>query len=113
ALAVDEFLAEQEIVVKSLGPRIRRTRYVAGATLLPSGQIALLLNAASLIRSALDSPPAPVAAPAEVEAAPVKRRLLVVEDSLTTRTLMKSILETAGYEVATAADGRAGWQHLQ
>ncbi len=53
AFVVDEFLAEQEIVVKSLGSRIRRLRHVAGATLLPSGQIALVLNAANLVRTAL------------------------------------------------------------
>ena len=32
---------------------------------------------------------------------------------MTTRTLMKSILEAAGYEVAAAVDGRAGWQFLE
>jgi two-component system, chemotaxis family, sensor kinase CheA len=37
----------------------------------------------------------------------------VVDDSMTTRTLEKSILEAAGYEVVTAADGEAGWQLLR
>jgi two-component system chemotaxis sensor kinase CheA len=113
AFAVDELLAEQEIVVKSLGPRIRRMRFVSGATLLPSGRIALVLNAANLIRSALASSPAAVAAAPPAAAAPVKKRLLVVDDSVTTRTLEKSILESAGFEVATAVDGRAAWQLLQ
>ena len=40
-------------------------------------------------------------------------RLLVVDDSLTTRALEKSILEAAGYEVTVAADGAAAWQLLQ
>ena len=39
---VDELLDEQEIVVKSLGARIRNVRHVSGATILPSGQIALV-----------------------------------------------------------------------
>ena len=53
AFLVDELLAEQEVVVKGLGPRVRRIRNLSGATILPSGRIALVLNAANLIRTAL------------------------------------------------------------
>jgi len=108
---VDEFLAEQEIVIKSLGARIRRVPHVSGATILPSGRIALVLNAANLVRSALARAPVRVAqagAPA-----PPRKRILVADDSLTTRTLEKTILESAGYEVLVAADGQAAWQLLQ
>jgi two-component system chemotaxis sensor kinase CheA len=110
-LVVEGVLAEQEIVVKNLGERVRRLRHVSGATLLPSGQVALLLNAAGVARTALGeaglalqpAPPAP----------PGKKRLLVVDDSVTTRALEKTILEAAGYEVVTAADGEAAWRLLQ
>jgi two-component system chemotaxis sensor kinase CheA len=114
AFTVDELLAEQEIVVSSLGPRVRRLRFVSGATLLASGRVALVLNAANLVRAALGQPAAaaPVAAPAG-DAPPPRKRLLVVDDSVTTRALEKSILEAAGYEVLTAADGLAAWQLLQ
>jgi two-component system chemotaxis sensor kinase CheA len=113
AFAVDEFVAEQEVVIKGLGARLRRLRYVSGATLLPSGRIALVLNAASLVRAALGRPtPLPLPEAAETPA-PVRKRLLVVDDSVTTRTLEKSILEAAGYDVATAAEGQAAWQLLQ
>jgi two-component system chemotaxis sensor kinase CheA len=114
AIVVDEFLAEQEIMVKNLGPRVRHLRHVSGATLLPSGRIALVLNAAHLVRTALGRPlaPAPMPAPGEAASA-VRKRLLVADDSVTTRTLEKSILEAAGYEVATAPDGQAAWQLLQ
>jgi two-component system chemotaxis sensor kinase CheA len=108
---VDEFLAEQEIVIKSLGARIRRVPHVSGATILPSGRIALVLNAANLVRSALARAPVRVAqagAPA-----PPRKRILVADDSVTTRTLEKTILESAGYEVLVAADGQAAWQLLQ
>jgi two-component system chemotaxis sensor kinase CheA len=109
---VDEIIAEQDVVVKSLGHRIRRIKHVSGATLLPSGRVALLLNTANLIRSALGQNPT-IAAMPKTDAKSVRvRRLLVAEDSLTTRTLMKSILETAGYEVLTAADGRQAWEML-
>jgi two-component system, chemotaxis family, sensor kinase CheA len=114
AFVVDEFLAEQEIVVKSLGARVRQLRHVAGATILPSGQIALVLNAANLVRTALTRAPARSLmgglTPSTVEA---KKRILVAEDSVTTRTLEKSILEAAGYDVTVAVDGADAWRILQ
>jgi two-component system chemotaxis sensor kinase CheA len=114
AFAVDEFLAEQEIMVKGLGARIHRVRHASAATILPSGQIALVLNAANLIRSAVSRVPGQRLAEAPAQAVlEGKKRVLVAEDSLTTRTLVKSILEAAGYEVAVAADGAAAWQLLQ
>jgi two-component system, chemotaxis family, sensor kinase CheA len=113
AFVVDELLAEQEIMIKNLGPRVRRLRRVSGATILPSGRIALVLNAASLIRSALGRAPAGSIAAVPGSAPAVKKRILVAEDSLTTRTLEKSILEAAGYEALLAADGDVAWQLLQ
>jgi two-component system chemotaxis sensor kinase CheA len=110
--SVDEFLAEQEIVIKGLGSRIRRLRHVAGGTLLPSGQVALVLNAANLVRTALARLPSRAVAPVEGAAGPARQRILIADDSLTTRTLEKSILEAAGYEVAVTPDGAAAWQLL-
>jgi two-component system chemotaxis sensor kinase CheA len=114
AFVVDELLTEQEIVVKGLGSRIRRLRHVSGATLLPNGAVALVLNAANLIRTALATKsPGSFLTPAVSVGKSRRRRLLVVDDSVTTRTLEKSILEAAGYEVTVAADGSAAWQLLQ
>ncbi|MGZ5979652.1 MAG: response regulator [Isosphaeraceae bacterium] len=111
---VDELIAEQEIVVKGLGDRIRRVRNFSGATILPSGRIALVLNAAALIRAAMSRSVGPTPAPVPAMTGSLARkRLLVVDDSVTTRSLEKSILEAAGYEVVTAADGEAGWKLLQ
>ncbi len=113
AFVVRQVLAEQEVLVKNLGARVRRVRLISGATLLPWGEVALVLNVTNVVRSALSRAPAPSVA-ARAAAAPVrpKRRLLVVEDSLTTRTLMKTILESAGFEVATAVDGQHGLELL-
>jgi two-component system chemotaxis sensor kinase CheA len=114
AFVVDELIAEQEVVVKSLGSRLRRVPLVSGATILASGEIALVLNAASLIRAALArGSTGAVTAPTTSPPAPAKRRILVADDSVTTRTLEKSILEAAGYEVLAAADGAAAWRLLQ
>ncbi|MBC7815318.1 MAG: response regulator [Planctomycetaceae bacterium] len=110
---VEELLTEQEVVIKNLGARIRRVRHVSGATLLPSGRIALLLNVPSVIRAALSHAVTPTMAPTAESAEKPRRRLLVAEDVETTRILMKSILEAAGYDVAVAPDGAAAWQRLQ
>jgi two-component system chemotaxis sensor kinase CheA len=114
AVLVDELMAEQEVVVKGLGARVRRIRNYSGSTILPSGRVALVLNAAHLVRTALGqgrgAPLARTLAGATPEA---RKRLLVVDDSVTTRTLEKSILEAAGYDVTVAVDGEDGWRQLQ
>jgi two-component system chemotaxis sensor kinase CheA len=114
AFVVDELLTEQEVVVKALGARIRRVRNFSGGTILPSGRVALVLNVAQLVRTALGRAPGATLAPAAPAAAPLAaKRLLVVDDSITTRTLEKSLLEAAGYQVATAVDGADAWRFLQ
>jgi two-component system chemotaxis sensor kinase CheA len=115
AFVVDELLAEQEVVVKRLGSRICRLPHIAAATLLPSGRIALVLSAANLVRSALERLRATGRGRSAVLAAPatvVKKHLLLAEDSLTIRTLEKTILEAAGYEVTVAVDGADAWRLL-
>jgi two-component system chemotaxis sensor kinase CheA len=116
AFVVDELLTEQEVVVKALGARVRRVRNFSGAIILPSGHIALVLNVAQMVRTALGRAPGTILAPAAPLAAPAAasaKRLLVVDDSITTRTLEKSLLEAAGYKVATAVDGADAWKFLQ
>ena len=111
ALAVDEVLAEQEVLVRGLGPRVRRARHVSGAAVLPDGKMALLLHPASLIRAA-EGLPAFTLFPTSV-ARNVRQRILLAEDSPTTRALEQSLLEAAGYEVVPCADGAEAWEHLQ
>ncbi|HTC19909.1 MAG TPA: response regulator, partial [bacterium] len=113
-VVVDEMIAEQEIVVKGMGPCLPRLRHFAGATVLSTGKIALLLNARSLLRSALEkSSSRGVARSFARLSSQAPKRLLIADDSVTTRILEKSILEAAGYEVAAAADGAEAWRMLQ
>ncbi|MFF2158633.1 chemotaxis protein CheW [Paenibacillus chitinolyticus] len=49
ALAVDELIGNQEIVIKSLGPYIGKVDGIAGATILGDGNVALILEIASII----------------------------------------------------------------
>jgi two-component system chemotaxis sensor kinase CheA len=106
AFQVDEVLGEQEVLVKTLGPQLARVRNVAGASVLGSGQVVPVLNVPDLMQSATKLaavPRAPAAAAKLTETR--KRAVLVVEDSITSRSLLKNILESAGYSVATAVDG--------
>jgi two-component system chemotaxis sensor kinase CheA len=109
AVLADRLLDEQEIVTKRLGWPLRRVRNVDGAAVLSSGETVVVLNPADLFKSGSQftaggrNAPALPERPADPESA--QRRVLVVDDSLTTRTLERSILEAAGYETAVAADG--------
>jgi two-component system chemotaxis sensor kinase CheA len=111
AFLVDAVLDEQEVLVKSLGPQLVRVRHLAGATVLGSGQVAAILNVADLLHTATQGISGPAQA-AALEPARSKA-VLVVEDSITSRTLLRNILETAGYTVQTAVDGAAGLERLK
>jgi two-component system chemotaxis sensor kinase CheA len=114
AFRVDEILGEQEILVKNLGPQLARVRNVAGASMLGSGQVVPVLNVADLLKSAVGRAAAPLAAAAAAEPATgEKRSILVAEDSITSRSLLKGILESAGYAVTTAVDGMDAFTTLK
>jgi two-component system chemotaxis sensor kinase CheA len=106
AFLVDEVQGEQEVMVKSLGRQLDRVRNVAGACISGSGAVIPILNAADLVQSAITAgAPQRIDAASDAAAAERRGRLLIAEDSITARTLVKSILESAGYEVVAAVDG--------
>ena len=111
AFLVDRVTQTCEVVIKSLPDPLFRVRHLAGATVLGSGQVAMLLRPADLIAAVERARGAVLAAAAAPEASPAT--ILVVEDSITTRTLEKNILQAAGYRVRAAADGGEGWSLLE
>lgn len=115
AFVVDEVLGEQEVLVKGLGRQLSRVRNIAAATILGSGKVVPILNVADLLKSALQPPGGKFreAAASGAEEAPGEKNVLVVEDSITARSLLKGILEVAGYQVATAIDGIDGLTQLR
>jgi two-component system chemotaxis sensor kinase CheA len=105
-LIVDELAGEQEIVMKNLGRQLSKVGGIAGATVLGSGQVILVLHAADLIKLAgRPQARAPMANPAIGHEVAQRKTILVADDSITTRTLEKNILEAAGYQVRLATDG--------
>jgi two-component system chemotaxis sensor kinase CheA len=106
ALIVDSLVGEQEIVMKSLGKQLAKVGGIAGATVLGSGQVILVLHAADLVKLAgRIAPRPPVLTPAKPNESHPHKTILVVDDSITTRTLEKNIMEAAGYRVKLATDG--------
>lgn len=106
ALVVDEILGDQEVLVKPLRPPLKRVRNVAGATILGEGHVVPLLDVGDLMKSSLNAGAPPIGLSSHDVSTPVRQRsLLVVEDSITSRTLLTGILESAGYLVSSAVDG--------
>ncbi|MBI2215845.1 MAG: response regulator [Candidatus Rokubacteria bacterium] len=110
-LLVDEVLGEREVQVKELRRPLVRVRNVAAAGLLGTGRPVLILRPADLFRS-LHEAPRP-AVPAAQRAASRQKVVLVVDDSITTRTMEKNLLEAAGYQVRVAVDGIDAWTVLR
>lgn len=105
AFRIDEIAGEQEVLVKPLGRPLLKVRNIAGATILADGRPVPLLDVPDLLRSA--STLSGRGGQAEVHAERPADTISVVlaEDSITSRMLLKNILESAGYPVTTAVDG--------
>ena len=112
AVVVDELIAEQVVIVRKLDGARASLPHLSGVAILGGGRIALVANVPRILSNGLDAvSSATLAAPAADEA-PLRRRILVVDDSVTTRMLEQSVLEAAGYEVKTAVDGMDAWEQL-
>jgi two-component system chemotaxis sensor kinase CheA len=114
AFVVDEVLYEQEVLTKGLGKPISRINNISGATVLGSGQAVPVLNINDLINSSMRNGKIATATSFQQTETTVDDRgkILLVEDSITTRMLLKNILELAGYDVTTAVDGMEAWDIL-
>lgn len=113
AVAVDELVAEEEIVLQPVSRGNRRLPLLSGAALLGTGRVALVLDVAAVVAAGLGLDAGGLTFEEATPARLAKPRILVVDDSITTRTLEQSILEAAGYDVLSAVDGADGWRVLQ
>jgi len=104
-VAVDDFLSIREGLVKDIGVPATRGSMVAGGMLLEDGSVALVLNPFEIVETFRKSGSIRVLTTVEKPAERHVPLILVVDDSLTTRTLEKSILEAHGYHVRLAVDG--------
>ena len=103
-------------MIKSLGPQLIHVRNFAGATILGNGRVIPILNVHELMESAVQVTQTFIASNMPEEENKTERTLtsiLIAEDSITLRSLLRNIVESAGYMVKTAVDGMEAFQFLQ
>ena len=111
-IVVDALVDEQDVVIKPQSQLLKRVRNVSGATILGTGDVCMVLNPQDLLKSARSRSQS-ISSTQTRQLAPTKQTVLLVEDSIATRTQEKRILETAGYQVITAVDGLDGLNKLR
>ena len=115
-LVVDRFLGERELVVQLLDSRFGKVQDIAAGALMKDGSPVLIVDVADLLRS-VDK----LASGGELGrlqrassvVAKKRKRVLVVDDSLTVRELERKLLDQHGYEVESAVDGMDGWNAVR
>jgi len=113
-LIVDSYLRDQEIVVKSMGDFLGEIPFVGGATVLRYGEPTIILNVFDIFAAAERWSEVGIKDRFEraMEEKP-ELKILVVDDSITTRMMEKSILEAAGYNVDLAVSGEEAEEKLR
>jgi two-component system chemotaxis sensor kinase CheA len=105
AIGVDEVGSMQDGIVQDLDAALSQIDLVSGGAILNDGSVALVLNPPALIGRAAESRRQWAVDSGDAGAAPLPPLVLVVDDSITTRTLERSILEARGYRVLLSVDG--------
>lgn len=109
AYCVDEVSQVQEIVVRPLGSQLRRVKRITGAAVLADGKLALVLDPPELIQEGLRLS-GQIQTPGKTF--PKAGKVLIVEDSVTSRALLRNTLEKVGFIVITAVDGMEAYTLL-
>ncbi len=111
---IDNIIGDQEVLVKNFNKQLTHVRNISGATILGSGKVVPILNISDIFKSSLkaSTSTSTFAGDKEIDKEEQKS-ILIVEDSITSRTLLKNILESAGYLVTTAIDGIDGFTKLK
>jgi chemosensory pili system protein ChpA (sensor histidine kinase/response regulator) len=123
AICADELSANQEVVVKNVGPQVARLAGVLGATVMGNGEVVLIINPVQLIGRAPEPPvlgdqeelaaAGQAATGAAAVVAPGGATVMVVDDSLTVRRVTQRLLERNGYRTVLAKDGVDAMRELQ
>lgn len=111
-VVIDEIVGVRDGVMRDYGPDTQAGGVIAGGVLLDAGVVAPVLDAASLA-AAYGRAEARCQLSRKDEKAARPRSVLVVDDSITTRTLEKSILEASGFDVRLSVDGADALRQLR
>jgi two-component system sensor histidine kinase and response regulator WspE len=116
-LVVDGFLGESELVVQPLDARLGKIRNITAGALTENGAPVLIVDVEDLILSlemlVSSGDLNQVAGDASAATQDQRKRVLVVDDSLTVRELERKLLQARGYAVEVAVDGMAGWNAVR
>ena len=116
-LVVDRFLGEQELVVRTLDARLGKLQNISAAALMPDGSPLLIVDVDDLIRHIENLVSGQrlthIGGNGGGEAKVTRKRVLVVDDSLTVRELERKLLDSRGYAVDVAVDGMDGWNAIR
>jgi two-component system, chemotaxis family, sensor histidine kinase and response regulator WspE len=109
-LIVDRFRGEQDLVVRPLDPRLGKVPNVSAAAILDDGSPVLIADVEDLVRS-MDrfiQTGSLLRCDREQTKSTARKRVLVVDDSITVREVERQLLRGEGYDVDTAVDGQDG-----
>ncbi|OPA92455.1 hybrid sensor histidine kinase/response regulator [Pseudomonas fluorescens] len=116
-IAVERFIGERTLVVLPLDARLGKVQDISAGALLDDGSVVLIVDVEDMLRSVdkllntgrLER----IARRSQQTTEAPRKRVLVVDDSLTVRELQRKLLLNRGYEVAVAVDGMDGWNALR
>lgn len=116
-VAVERFIGERTLVVLPLDERLGKVQDISAGALLDDGSVVLIVDVEDMLRSVdklLDTGRLErIARHGNQAAEAARKRILVVDDSLTVRELQRKLLLNRGYDVAVAVDGMDGWNALR
>jgi len=117
SLVVDRFVGESDLVVQPLDPRLGKVPDISTAALLEDGSPVLILDVEDIVHSVDNLLGGrrlrQVSRTASASRGPTRKRILVVDDSITVREVERQLLANYGYEVEVAVDGMDGWNAVR
>ena len=117
SLVVDRFVGESDLVVQPLDPRLGKVPDISTAALLEDGSPVLILDVEDIVHSVDNLLGGrrlrQVSRTASASRGPTRKRILVVDDSITVREVERQLLANHGYEVEVAVDGMDGWNAVR
>lgn len=113
ALCVDKLLGDQEILHKKLSAPLYKLKNISGITTLASGEICLILNVQDILNITTCLNVKSISTKIKQKRPNNTYKILLVDDSITTRTLEKNILETAGYITETALNPLEAFEKMK
>ena len=116
-VVVDRFLGERELVVQPLDSQLGKVKDIAAGALMEDGSPVLIVDPEDLLRSmdrlVAAGRPDRVGSSAQAAHERTRKRVLIVDDSLTVRELERKLLGNHGYDVEVAVDGMDGWNAVR